>query len=319
MSRAATTALLIAALGTTQLGAAEPPAGGRPAPDAQAVASPGLPVASCDDGEDVVIPFLGQALPDEVPVVFRLARTPGYFPTDRIAISRDGREIYFSETTGRDWSQCRVGVYRFEGGRWSGPELLFAGPYYAPALSADEGTLFLDGPGKAYVSQRSLEGWSTPEELPLPVSYLQVAGANELYASAVDASGGAGGFDIARYVVGASGPTIESLGPPLNSPGGEGGFSVSRDESFVILTAGRGGLARPDLFVSFRSHDSGWTEPVSLGPTINSASDDYGAYVTSDGRYLFFSRCNGEYTGGDIYWVRIDRLLGRLRPSASAR
>jgi hypothetical protein len=305
MSSAATAALLIASLGTVQLEAA--------------VVSPGSPDTLSGDADDVVIPFLGQAPPDEVPVVFQLARTPGYFPTDRIAISRDGREIYFSETTGRDWSRCRVGVSRFEGGRWSGPELLFAGPYFAPALSADEQTLFLDGLGKAYVSMRSAEGWGTPEELPVPVSYLQVAGTGDHYASAAGSTGGMGGFDVVRYIVGPSGPTIESLGPPLNSPGGEGGFSISRDESFVILTAGRGGLARPDLFVSFRTRDAGWTEPVSLGPAINSSSDDYGAYVTSDGRYLFFSRCNGEYTDGDVYWVRIDRLLQRLRSSVPGR
>ena len=56
-----------------------------------------------------------------------------------------------------------------------------------------------------------------------------------------------------------------------------------------------------DLFISFRVVDGAWTRSVSLGDRINTSEEEPVAFVTYDGRYLFFSRLTN--TTGDVYWV----------------
>jgi hypothetical protein len=56
-----------------------------------------------------------------------------------------------------------------------------------------------------------------------------------------------------------------------------------------------------DIFYSTFENGK-WTEPVNMGPNINTTLDEYGPRVTQDGNYLFFTRDNGS-TSMDIYWV----------------
>ncbi len=41
--------------------------------------------------------YLGQSYPGNVPKVFQVDVSPGHFAAERIAISNDGTEIYYSE------------------------------------------------------------------------------------------------------------------------------------------------------------------------------------------------------------------------------
>ena len=69
--------------------------------------------------------------------------------------------------------------------------------------------------------------------------------------------------------------SAKNEGRPAPIPG-EDAYNafIAPDESFIIVT---GRATEPpetrnvDLFVSFRTRDAGWTEPVSLGPAINSS------------------------------------------------
>jgi hypothetical protein len=63
------------------------------------------------------------------------------------------------------------------------------------------------------------------------------------------------------------------------------------------------------LHFSFRKPDSTWTVPVSLGPKINDGlAHRWAAYVTPDGKYLFYTRGSSAKDSA-IYWVRFDTLL----------
>jgi hypothetical protein len=63
--------------------------------------------------------------------------------------------------------------------------------------------------------------------------------------------------------------------------------------------------------VSFRGRGGLWSEPVNLGPEVNSPSIELCPVVTADGKYLFFlSRGDGE---SHAYWVRAD-VIEKLRP-----
>jgi hypothetical protein len=87
---------------------------------------------------------------------------------------------------------------------------------------------------------------------------------------------------------------------------------MSPDESYLIFTSpsrlGGGGY---DLWICFRKMDGTWTEPVNMGPDINTANHEYGPRVTQDGQYLFFTRDNGS-TSMDIYWVSAN-IIDSLR------
>ncbi len=73
---------------------------------------------------------------------------------------------------------------------------------------------------------------------------------------------------------------------------------VSPDEEFMIFRSNRpGGFGGSDLYITFRTDQNAWSNPVNLGSQINSPSDELGGDVTPDGNYLTFGR------DGDIYWV----------------
>jgi hypothetical protein len=60
-----------------------------------------------------------------------------------------------------------------------------------------------------------------------------------------------------------------------------------------------------------RSTGGAWSEPVKLGPEVNSPSIELCPIVTADGKYLFFlSQRDGE---SHAYWVRAD-FIDKMRP-----
>jgi hypothetical protein len=92
--------------------------------------------------------YLGQTPPGNTPKIFPLFVQQGFFAAERIAISNDGRDIYYSGIKG--YYPIRgenIKRYSFSDGKWTGPFDLFEG--YAPALSitgADTTALSLGRP-----------------------------------------------------------------------------------------------------------------------------------------------------------------------------
>jgi Tol biopolymer transport system component len=104
---------------------------------------------------------------------------------------------------------------------------------------------------------------------------LDGVGERDVYLAPAD---GRGGFLTAR-----------PLPPPINSPGRDSGAWVDPDGTVMLLTYdGRGGSGADDLFVSFR-RGAAWSEPVNLGPGVNSPEADFAARLTPDGATLVFS------------------------------
>ncbi|MGE5834975.1 MAG: hypothetical protein ACM4AI_10880 [Acidobacteriota bacterium] len=65
------------------------------------------------------------------------------------------------------------------------------------------------------------------------------------------------------------------------------------------------------MYVSFRGADGRWQPAANPGNTINTARTEYRPMVTPDGRFLFFSRRQGD-EAGDVYWVDL-KVLDRFR------
>ena len=63
-----------------------------------------------------------------------------------------------------------------------------------------------------------------------------------------------------------------------------------------------------DIYVSFAKNDSVWSEPLNLGKTINTATEDASPFLASDDKTLYYSSKGfSGYGGSDIYRsVRLD-------------
>ncbi len=71
------------------------------------------------------------------------------------------------------------------------------------------------------------------------------------------------------------------------------------------MPGGQGGF---DLYVSERSMD-GWSEPVNLGPEINTSENEVFPFITFGGKTLFFtSRGHNTLGGLDMFYVNLDKI-----------
>lgn len=71
---------------------------------------------------------------------------------------------------------------------------------------------------------------------------------------------------------------------------------ISPDESYIIYSINY------NLFISYNLNNGKWTNPIDLGPNINSDQYDHCPKISPNGKYLFFtSRRNG--SDWSVYWA----------------
>ena len=126
-----------------------------------------------------------------------------------------------------------------------------------------------------------------------------------------DRPGGHGNFDIwiteqetTRQMTEVWGTPI-NLGPPINTPYRDANPSISLDGLTLFFASNRpGGYGNRDLWMSTRSTTSEpWSEPVNLGPTVNSSSEDHGPCISAEGLELFFTSNRSGGQGDQDAWV----------------
>ncbi|MHA1475840.1 MAG: hypothetical protein ACTSQ5_11725, partial [Promethearchaeota archaeon] len=85
---------------------------------------------------------------------------------------------------------------------------------------------------------------------------------------------------------------------------------IAPDESYLIFSSDRPGSIGPfDLYISFHAENDRWTEPLNLGPKINTEGSERFPGLTPDGKAFFFVR------DSEIYWVDscfIEKLKKKL-------
>jgi hypothetical protein len=261
--------------------------------------------------------YLSQAPPGYTAKIFVLPIVTGTRPMERITITSDGKEIYFSELDSYPAYVQRVKCYKYLNNRWQGPFLVFDG-YMGPALSMNDSIMYMqkdvNGGACTYFSVRNSTGWSEPVRR-LSTSqvthYYQESNLKNYYVSTIFS-----GFslrDVAILQINGMDTTLKTLGQPINTNMDESDFFIARDESYMIHARHTASLAA-DLFISYKKTDGSWTNSKSLGPQVNlpSPSWEYGCYVTKDNKYLFFTRGGNALSSYYIYWVRIDNLIDSL-------
>lgn len=303
--------------------------------------------------------YLGQAPPGPEPKLFAPGIvSTGMFERD-IAITPDGNEIYFT-VAGTRYAYSAIVVVRRVKGKWTAPEVapfsVDAGATNGEPCVAPDGSqlVFLstrhhDGstllaPNDLWVAKRTDDGWAAPVALGPPVNsdgseyFPSLARDGTLYFTR-QAKGERAHFIYRARLVDGRYTEPEKLPAQVNAAPQQFNAFVAPDQSYLIVPmAGRAdSLGGTDYYVVFHNPDDTWTEPINLGPRINTEGDnEYSPYVSPDGKYFFFMssrarptrelflgpltyrdllRAWGEPGNGsaDIYWVDAS-FITALRP-----
>ncbi|TGV02547.1 hypothetical protein [Flavivirga rizhaonensis] len=271
--------------------------------------------------------LLVDSIPNGKPVLVNFDVEKGYMATERIAISKNGKSIYYGVRNGyatlsKPDALAHIMKIEFNKGKWSKPQTIFADSSGAPALSRNEKILYFQyedtiAPQGLY-SKKTRTGWAIPKVFKKTIEkshYWQSPKEDSHYYSA--------GIkenkkiqDVFHVVTTKSDTLIKRLG--FNVKGDWSDFYVSPDESFLILLFGelnKGGAytfhGNSNLFISFKRNNNTWTTPVNLGKEVHSISKwNWGPYVTKDKKYLFFSSW-GETVG--TYMIDFKPIYNRLK------
>ncbi|MFA5005864.1 MAG: hypothetical protein WC509_00130 [Candidatus Izemoplasmatales bacterium] len=237
--------------------------------------------------------------------------------------SPDGNEMYWSKYL---VSSDRIQIWftRKVDGLWTAAAKLevegIEGDTNCPAfIPGDDGLYFMNFDGIAfglYRATRNESGWGNaamvdipiPEGLSLGWSFA-IAGNKNLYVPLSTI----GGLGIPQIYVSVFHEGVYETPVPIENQGtglyGNGDPAIAPDESFLIFMSSRaGGLGAHDLYISYRTEDSTFTEPVNLGSQVNTSQEDGRAHVSEDGIYLFYTSFMSGDRGYSPYWIRIDQL-----------
>jgi len=261
-------------------------------------------------------PYLGQKPPGKVPEIF----APGIisFPDTKefaCSFSPDGKEFYYT-STGKEFDYASVGTTqrimysKIVEGYWSKPRPAeFSEGFFAhePHITFDNQRIFWYWANKnnrgVYNAERTQNGWSEAK----------YAGPGEFVSSSRDGRiyvGDPRGDSWSRVAL-ADGrfvkyeelpdliknfrPKYTRIGHPCIAP----------DGTYIVFDVAGGS----HLFVSFKTNDGIWSEPVDLMEHGFFAEDGITS-ISPDGKYLFFQRNN------DLYWVS-SKIIDELRPKES--
>ena len=203
------------------------------------------------------------------------------------------------------------------------PTVVGIGQGASPSVSTDGLSLYVDssslgGYGSydiwVYTRETINDDWSGPVNPGPPINGSYGEGSPDISADGLmlffnsDLPGGQGDWDIwfsTRATTDAPWSKPVNLEPTINSPFVDAHPSISTDGLSLFFRSNRpGGQGGHDVWLSTRAtiHDP-WSEPVNLGPVVNSSSRDSGPDISSDGLKLFFeSERPGGYGQRDI-WV----------------
>lgn len=272
--------------------------------------------------------YFGQKAPTTIPQIF----APGIISKpDRYefgcTISKDGKEFYFGISNDK---KMEIHKTVWKDGQWSPQENIFPNDscsYNDPIFSNNDDKLYFisnrptseGGPLKdidIWYIQRTNKTWSAPINLGHPINnqvdqyYSSFTNDNSLYFASKDSSTDAPSyaFDIykSQYVDGQY-SMPHKLPAEINTNRYEADVFIAPDESYIIFCSiRRHGMGAGDLYISFKDDAGKWTDAISMGDKINTASHELCPYLSRDGKFLFYT------SNEDIYWVS-SKIIEELR------
>jgi outer membrane protein OmpA-like peptidoglycan-associated protein len=212
------------------------------------------------------------------------------------------------------------------------------------SISADGNILVLFGNyennlgrGDNFYVEKTAKGWSEIKHFPPPINsqwwdadaYLTADGNAILFSS--ERPGGIGPYhqkgdyyhgmewgntDIYVCLREGDGWSKQAinLGPMINTPYTDRSPFLHPDGKTLYFSSdGHYGIGKSDVFKSIKLSDTSWTmwsEPVNLGKEINTAEEDWGYKITTDGKYAYFSTVNDKGFGEeDIFYINLPEAV----------
>lgn len=261
--------------------------------------------------------YLGQPLPGATPQVF--AR--GIVSTDdnehsAPSFSLDGNEVFWTANRppgpdNKEWFAYSMTMRR-ENGRWSAPCVTpFDG---MPRFSPDGRRIYFHSREDIWVAEKQGDHWSEPRCLGINSRFPEL---KAIYMPSVTRTGtlyfigrAPGGLrnDMGIYrseLVNGEYAKPQLLPQSVNQPPYLNWAPfIAPDESYLLFSSNRRDPKHDagDIYVSHRLANSGWTDPVSLGESVNTPRQEVFPGLSPDGKYLFFCR-ETPGNGNDVYWV----------------
>jgi hypothetical protein len=246
-----------------------------------------------------------------------------------MAISPDGKEMYYTIQSGQGIFSTIVMRTLASGGKWGEPVVAsFSGMFsdLEPAFSQDGKKLFFcsnrpsSGDKKKdydiWMMERTGNTWGSPKNLGPAVNteadefYPSIANNGNLYFTAQYEGKGPGREDIyvSKWVNGEYTPAT-ALDTAVNSKSYEFNAFVAPDESYIIFTSyGRkDDTGGGDLYMSWKDASGKWTKSKNL-KQLNSQRLDYCPYVSSDKKTLYFTSNRHSVAGSYAKAVTYDDL-----------
>ena len=253
-------------------------------------------------------------------------------------ISSDGKTIYFDRRRSPDnvggekdpdeiWFSTKD-----KNGKWTkaqniGKPLNSEGSNFVQSVTPDGNALLIgnvykeDGkymfPGVSF-SYRTRKGWSAPEEQKIAgfknkskyVSYF-LTNDGKFLIMAIKNSQGKGGLDL--YV---SKKDKEEnhwkepkhLGDVINTSGNEySPFLAADGQTLYFSSDGHAGYGKADIFMTkmLKKGWKKWSEPINLGPVINSDGVDSKYNIPASGEYAYYSSENNSLGKNDIFRIKL--------------
>jgi len=287
-------------------------------------------------GQTKAGPYLGLTQPGPEAVLFAPGLVNTGLSTRDITITPDGTEIYFGVFLPGFRKAVIIEAHQ-EAGCWTLPEVaaFSKDPRWRclePCISPDGRQFFFvsdrpadpkaakPGPFGIWVMERAGRAWSEPRRLPESVNgngntfYPSVTRTGDLHFLREE---GRGGWLMHSPWKNGAWSTAEKLPPPFNASLNQANPRVDPEGRFILVPMmGRAdSLGGADYYGYFRRDDGTWTEPVHLGPVVNSeAGDEYSINLSPDGKVVFFGsdRALPRLDGKPLRWTEI--LAERTQP-----
>ena len=170
------------------------------------------------------------------------------------------------------------------------------------------------------ISHKDESGWTYPEKITIknfytsnPNSTFFMSNDNKILLLSLERKNGYGGLDV--YVCFLKDKNAYSepmnLGPEINTVGDDcSPFLAADNMTLYYSTSGFSGFGSNDIFMTRRlsSDWTKWTEPLNMGPKINTS--DWDAYYTipASGEYAYFVSYKNAIGEGDIFRIELPRV-----------
>lgn len=289
----------------------------------------GAGVAAASDSLAPSPCFPGADAPPVQPQLFAPGVVNQGLITRDVAMTPDGREIYFCQVL-PGYAHAVICVTTWRGGAWSEPEVApFSGSTgwvdLEPAISPDGKRFFFystrphpdggDAPQDLWVMDRTGDGWSEPRPVGAPVNtaapefFPSVDRAGNLYFCRADPQ-------TRVHTLWVAAPSGDRYAEPVLLPdllnAGRNRFNAQvtpAGDRIVIPVAGHpdnhGGV---DYWMGLRGADGAWERLVNLGLVVNDGSGQaWSPAFSPDGSAFFFM--SGRIAGDEPAWPQTWSLL----------